>query len=778
MKFKMRFPEIKTNTAVFILAFAFAAFSFVFPESASAKIQFGEGDINSSDQILFTVRHDISGSPGYRTVFKTRITNGTSEVQPEILTVYPEKIELIKGGEVLQIRNRYGTGWYNTKEDSFEWKTTASKIPETSMRLPPCSASPDGKWLCYVEKKTYASGCLILENTSDGKKTLLDENASFSYKKVPAKWSADSSVLLYEKNSGIYFCNPEAVSKGIEAGEDYRKIGEGTIDSVCWTKGRNFIYIDSDIVYRINSKELYTLGLYSGIIGKGTAVGRLPYRFSPSKDRFSVNGNMTSIVVSQNGKNFTWYRIAPDATGEYLFPITSRLFISEKASLVDSEILWTNSDEPLIWIQEMPYGSENTTASLFRMNERFSRIISIENSKVPELSKDGSLCAFYSDSKISVYQTSDWKKITEISGEKTENAVWDNSGNLYAGGERTTKMWTRTDNSWKNILLSQAENAYWSGGKEISADLKNGTSAVFDKTKKIWKANGISSGHTNVNRNENYRVFTGETQNRNYQNALYARSLKGKATTKALLSESVNDSASGAPKKKIAFVFDAYDNADGIARILHELENYNLNGTFFLNGEFIRRYPNETKQIANSGNECASMFFTTANLAGNFGTGGTSGTFEAKTNRTKTENDYFVDENFIRRGLARNEDEFFQCTGKELSLYWHSPYYAKNEKIIQAGKNAGYTYADSMCRGLDIVTLEESVSKKAEYKTATQIIDSYMNSAKRNAETVISVAAGISHGERESYLYDVLDLLFSAVLDEGFEIVMLRDLIK
>ncbi len=774
MKDKMRHSGKKTGKG-FSVAFAFAAFAFIFPSGVSAKIQFGEGDINISDQILFTVRHDISGSPGYSTVFKARITNGTSEVQPEILTVYPEKLELVKGGSFLQIRNRYGTGWYSTKEDSFQWKTTASKIPETSMRLSPCSESPDGKWLCYVEKKTYASGVLILESTADGKKTVLDRNAPFSYKKVPAKWAADSSVLLYVKNSNIYFCNPEAISKGIEAGEDYRKIGEGTADSVCWTSGRNFIYIDSDIVYRINSRELYTLGLYSGIIGKGTAVGRLPFKFSPSKDSFSVNGNMTSLAVIQNGKTFTWFRISPEATSEYLFPNTSRLFINEKASLVGSEILWTNSEEPFIWIQEMPYDSEKTTASLFRLDEKFSKILELENSKAPKISRDGSLCAFYSDSKLSVYQTSDWRKITEIAGEKTEDVVWDDSGNLYAGGERTTKKWTKSDNSWKNILLSQAENAYWTNGNEISADLKNGTSAVFDKNKKVWRANGASGGHTNINRNENYRVFTGGTQNPNYGNALYARSLKGKPSTKAIFSESIEKSA---PKKKIAFFFDAYDNADGIARILHELEKYRISGTFFLNGEFIRRYPNETNRIANSRNECASMFFTTANLAGNSGTSGNAEAFASKTDRTKTENDYLLDENFIRRGLARNEDEFFQRTGKELSLYWHSPYYAKNDKIIQAGKNAGYIYADSMCRGLDIVTLEESVSRKAEYKTATQIIDSYMNTAKRNAETVISVTAGISHGERESYLYDVLDLLFSTLLDEGFEIATLRDLIK
>ena len=151
------------------------------------------------------------------------------------------------------------------------------------------------------------------------------------------------------------------------------------------------------------------------------------------------------------------------------------------------------------------------------------------------------------------------------------------------------------------------------------------------------------------------------------------------------------------------------------------------------------------------------MFFTTAKLVSS---------------------NYLVDENYIRRGLARNEDEFFQCTGRELSLYWHAPFYTKIEKAVSAGKETGYTYAEANCNGLDVITLEEAASHKAEYKNSTEIIDAYMNRVKKSAYSVISIATGISHGERESFLYEDLDLLLSALLDEGYDIVMVSDLIK
>ena len=82
----------------------------------SAGIQFSDGDINKNNDVLFTVRHNIAGINSYRTLFKANIKNGTAEVRPEILTYYPEQMELLNGGKILQIRNRYGTVWYSTAE--------------------------------------------------------------------------------------------------------------------------------------------------------------------------------------------------------------------------------------------------------------------------------------------------------------------------------------------------------------------------------------------------------------------------------------------------------------------------------------------------------------------------------------------------------------------------------------------------------------------------------------------------------------------------------------
>ena len=52
---------------------------------------------------------------------------------------------------------------------------------------------------------------------------------------------------------------------------------------------------------------------------------------------------------------------------------------------------------------------------------------------------------------------------------------------------------------------------------------------------------------------------------------------------------------------KIILAVDALDDASGLSSILYVLKKYKIPATFFINGEFIRRYPKETVQVAKSG---------------------------------------------------------------------------------------------------------------------------------------------------------------------------------
>ena len=69
-----------------------------------------------------------------------------------------------------------------------------------------------------------------------------------------------------------------------------------------------------------------------------------------------------------------------------------------------------------------------------------------------------------------------------------------------------------------------------------------------------------------------------------------------------------------------------------------------------MNGEAIRRHPDAVREIAEAGHEVGSLFYTYFNM---------------------TDSRFRLDREFIKRGLARNEDDYYAATGREPVSYTH-----------------------------------------------------------------------------------------------------------
>ena len=713
--------------------------------STFAGIKFENGDINKNDEILFTVQQDIPGTFKYSTLVKTSVQNLS---ETELFTSFPEQMELLDGGKILQLRNRYGISHIDLKTGRFQWRFQKKNIPVVSSRLSSCAVSPDGKWMCYFQKTGWATGFLILEDTKTGKRKTIDSKAHFNYDTVPVKWSEDSSIFVYEKGDSVYFCSPEGFLKGFEVSENFRKIGSGSINSVNFAGGKYLIYIDGDLIYRIGVKEMYTTGLYSQIIGKGKALGRLPAVFDSKRDIFSCNDFLSEIFVIQNGKFFNYYKINSPLC-EYLDVEFSGPFISSDSTLLDAQVFWSDSSKPIVWVRSLPYSGEKIVSKAFSVSKELKEVISLEDSGFPYLSPNSQKIAFFSGDKVFVYDTVNWKKLREISGEKIVSIIWQDDNTLILGGEKTIRSWNIYSNVFNTVFLSSCDNGYFLDGK-IFAEFNDGMTFVFDDENKLWITKTDAKNHENQMNNGRYRIFCGTTPNSDFENAVYVRTLSGKPVTTAVYADSVKRKSN---PQEVALVFDAYDSAEGLSRILYELDKYKVTGTFFLNGEFIRRYPNETRQIANSKNDSASMFFTSSDLFGK---------------------EFVINEEFIRRGLARNEDEFFACTKKEISLFWHAPYYQANSAIKEFGAKAGYTYISPKLKDFDNVTLEQALFENKKYVSTADLIDEIMNVLKVSGGGIVPVTVGISKGSRVDYLYDYLPLLLSAILDEGYKVIPVK----
>lgn len=712
-----------------------------------AKITFGTTDLNYNDEVLFTVKQEMTGMNTCNSLYYAKLKDGVPENQPVLLTCYPEKMELLENNTILQIRNRFGVAHYNLKTEKFEWIETKPDIPENALPVYLYSVSSDGKWFCKIEKDTLSSGSLVIQSVDTGKYAVLCENILQSYEKIPVKWSPDSSLLLYEKEGNVYFCNPNAVISGIEMDEKYRRIGRGSINSVEWASEKNLVYVDDYLVYQINSKELYTVGLYSGIIGQGKAIGRFPFQFNPKTDTFSANPSVNSFVVIQNNRLFSYLKLQKSVSKcDYLDVIYSLPYTDSSASLIDSYVFWDDYSNPILWQEKLPYDGVGEKCVVSILSDKETQVLEVENSGKPYLSPDGKKLAFYSDNKISVYEVNTWKKTNELSGENIISVKWVGRNTIFVGGEKTIRKWNLLSNTDEIFMLSTAIAGYWdkSTGEIAALSSEKGDYYKYLPEKATWRKAFFSSPSPQ-NQNGRYRIFTGITPNSQYENALYIRSLNKKPVTNPMFPKSVEKTNESI---KVALVFDCYDNSDGLSRILSMLKKYKVDGTFFLNGEFIRRYPSETKQIVLNNYNVGSMFFSKTDLINN---------------------SFLVDENFVRRGLARNEDEFFEVTGHELSVLWHAPYYSVDGDIIDYGKKAGYTYVNSFHTNNDSEYLDKDI-------TPEKIILDYCENIKEFGGGIIPVTVGFSQGNRADPLYNYLDILICALLDCNVQFVSINEL--
>ena len=225
--------------------------------------------------------------------------------------------------------------------------------------------------------------------------------------------------------------------------------------------------------------------------------------------------------------------------------------------------------------------------------------------------------------------------------------------------------------------------------------------------------------------NEDYRIYKAKAKNVRYENGIYVRHLTDKVNTFALYREAAQKSSA---KKKIALVFDLLDSADGVNSIIAVCEKYDIKPTFFVNGEFIRRYPRELKKLSASGAEVGSMFYSCTDL---------------------TVKNFEINEEYVRRGLARTEDEYFAVTGKELALLWHAPFYKSNKMIRDAGSEAGYSY-------VDFPIDDGSIDSKAGKTLESQIIP---------------ITVGIKSDSEKNEFYTKLELLINSLMDGDYEIV-------
>ena len=735
-----RFYVLGLKKIIFILLLIFIS-SPIF-----AKTSFQVYDIDSSNNLLYSAKLDFPGAAASASLFKIRLDKTHALGNPVPLTCVPEQMELLTEN-VVQLRNTFGTARYDMKNGKLVWILRNDDFPTGWYECSRQIESPDGKWICMQD----SNGGLSLLQAATGIQVSISENCSASGGEL-VKWAEDSKVFLYEDGGGIYFASTDAGIKKLLPPASMRKIGKGTLNNVQWNKN-NIYYADGDIVYKITEGELYTRGLYSSVTGCGNPVARLSNVFDSFHDKFFISPDEKYFLCVNANKTLNLYSVPKDFGFASVRKMESLIGLS--GSILDVKVFWKTDGTPVLWIENLSYSNGKKSVSIYALDKSFSLLSTYENPADVKLSPDGNNLAFTYGKSLEIWNLDGWKLSGKSDGEKIYSFRWINSFSLIAGGENTLHTLVKKESSLQKTVLnlSSVKNAVWENGK-IKAWCESDNSCYeYDEKKNIWTLTQKSAVPANKGyaANGKFRAYTSECSNEHFENAIFVRSLVSPPVTYDLILQTGEQIKKNG---KVSIIFDAAEGNEGLAQVLSVLESLNMKATFFINGEFIRRYPMETCQIYASGNRCASGFFTVADLF--------SPEFE-------------INADFIQRGLARNEDEFFIATGKELELLWHAPNFHSNEMIKNAGESAGYSYVDSWTEVNDRLSFEDVLKDKSKiYKSADEIISCITENLYDGM--VIAVNVGNIKGNRSDYLYEKLLLLIRSILISGFDIVPLENL--
>ena len=733
--------------------FVFMALFFTTP--VFPQVSFSSLDLNSRDMLLYSAETKSKENVTYKKLYRAKLTDNVREAAAEeskLLTCFPEKMEVFQGGKMLQIRNSDGIAEYSVPDRTLKWISG-----EDSVNMAAVSVSPDGNWQCRFIKKTAARADLILEDMITGKTRLLASDAEFSYSYVPVLWAPDSARLIYEKEGELFFLETSETFNVSLMSEEFRRIGHGTIANVCWATSSLLVYINCDIVYKISTNEFYTRALYADLMGSGSVAGRLPNSFDSMNDTFWANSDASSIVLVQNNRTL-WYMELDGTDFNFVTTLFSYPFVSVPGTAVSFKVFWTEDvgvEVPIVWIEqlhELSYESYvyKLTINSSKNSTYFTALPLPVFVTEPILSPDGKMLCFRDKNSIHIYKLANWQQVYVFAEEDIVSCRWIDRRSLFIGGTETVRIWEPGTQTTDVLLLSSAERFAWNAvSDDIIVSNSSGT-YKYNEQQDVWDAFPAAIIRKAVTQNNYFRVFIGTSGNPDYKNAIYVRSLTGLYSTSPLFRKHVEKEEL---RPALALVLDALDNADGLAKVLEVLKKNELKVTFFINGEFLRRFPTAVQEITEAGHECASMFFTAADL---------------------TSSSFISDESFIRRGLARNEDEFYALTGEELTLYWHAPLFKADPKVIISGMAAGYTYVDTSTPLYDTTTLENAAVNGVRYYTTADIIDNLSALFKEGA--VIPVSLGMSEGTRSDYLYNRFDVLVEAILDAGYRIVPVSEI--
>ncbi|MDR2730500.1 MAG: polysaccharide deacetylase family protein [Treponema sp.] len=712
---------------------------------------FQDIDLSSDDRLLFKVNFESQSA-----VFLSKL----SDLSLRQLTAFPEKLELANNGSALLISNRFGavkvpvTGGLPAPLAGFP-SFVSGNVPLKG-RLTQFAASADSRWVLYIESTGHAYGNLFLVNILSGVKFLISEKIELPAADFPASWSPDSQFFVYSKAGRLYYY-PVLNDPVMSADERFRLIGNGEITSVSWGKQRDFFYFHGNTLYRIINTELFTRTIYGDFLSIGSVMGTFPLDFDSIFDRYWISPDLKSIVINKNGKGLYYFPIDENINYSIILP---HILIPQNAIKIN--LFWPASGQLTI----ISYSQSKSVTWRLDFSGGMPKFFIPANSPaLPNgaLSPNGTKAIFWGDNGIELWDYENWRIIQNLSRENIYSCVWINESEFASGNNKTIDVINISDNTvlrGRTVCFSDLDEFSFEeapnekdGNLRIAARV--GSSMYVSDGINPWAQSNTAQLRKPSVVSGNYRVYLENQPYGSFKNIPMVRKTSSTGTISLLSKHTESNVYTQAAAYPVALCFDLYDDDTGLQDVLNALRNFNIQATFFLNGDFIRRNPAAAKAIADAGHETGSLFYAPIDLS---------------------DSRYRITPEFIGQGLARNEDEFFKAAGVDFSLLWHPPYYRTSASINSAALSSGYVTVSRDVDCGDWLPINETLRLRLRYFSSSEMIEQILE--KKKSHAVIPIRLGLLQGGRDDYLFKRIDVLLDALIRSGCEIVTVSKILN
>lgn len=746
----------------------------------AGQVQFSGLDLNQASELLFTATTDVPRFGEYETLF-------VADIPAETMTQYtffPERIALLGESGQIQVQNRYGvfrTPSDGTTTPGFEpvgaFPAFVNGMEIQTGKTYTIGASPDGRFLSYLRPTSAGYGELVLYDTTNAATTTVSRSVELSIETAPLKWSGDSTFFVYARANDLYYFSIEQYDDGRILSERLRRIGPGQITSVTWDDEDTLYYLSGTLVYRVLGIEFFTRSLYQDLLKIGTIVGKLPSAFDPNFDRFWMAPDGRTLLLSRDGRNITLHYLQLDDyafTGE---PVALPYLFLPRNTRVRS-VLWSEDDILTIFTGSIIAGETQT--GVYRLAIASGETSAFQATGDTDvlgmaLSPDGRRAATWTASGVQIRDYATWTAETEIDRAGVLHTLWANNDSLVvAGSDRIDEVAIGSSRVATRLMALSQVDAYGFDAATGAVTVQVGESVLAFGESGWERAASFAVADPGV-ASEDYRVYLESIASGSYVNMVMVRNVDSFGTQPLFArpsrtfepfpdrDEAVDftnfSHGSRIRQRELSLVFNAIDSVSGLTEVLNTLREFDVTATFFVNGDFIRRHPGAVREIAESGHEVGNLFFTHFDFAG--------GAFQ-------------ITGDFVQQGLARNEDEYFDATGRELSLLWHAPYYFVSPELLAASSAMNYTYVGRDVDSLDWVPKRDDSGVSRLYRPSAQIVDEVIEAKKPGS--IIAMTIGRPgddrpDGGRDDYLFQRLDVLINGLIERGYEIVPVSTLI-